>query len=242
MQRAQHQTRNRHVEESAEHNVGNTEQWLSLIVGGSLALYGLLQRNPKGLVTAALGGVLASRGLTGHCPVYEAFGVSTSDEDRPKIRTSQAVKVEQRTTVSRTPEEVYGYWRNFENLPRFMHHLESVTVINENRSRWVVKAPLGTTVTWDAEIIKDKKNELISWRSLGGSDVDNAGSVQFRRAPEGTEVRVSLQYDPPGGLIGTVMAKIMGDDPENKIAEDLRRLKEVMEAGETAGVGEKNER
>jgi uncharacterized membrane protein len=218
-------------------NVGEAERWISLIGGGALALYGLTRLNARGLFIAGLGGALASRGLTGHCSVYQAIGVDTYDGDQEKVRTSQAVKVEQRMTVNRSPDAVYRFWRNFENLPRFMQHLESVSVLNDRRSRWVVKAPLGTTVTWEAEIINEKENELIGWRSVGGSDVDNAGSVRFKPVPGGgTEVRVTLQYDPPGGLAGTVMARIMGDAPEQKIAEDLQRFKEVMEAGETAAV------
>ncbi|HJU06698.1 MAG TPA: SRPBCC family protein [Nitrospiraceae bacterium] len=218
-------------------NVGETERWISLIGGGALALYGLTRLSARGLLIAGLGGALASRGLTGHCSVYQALGVDTADGSRQKVRTSQAVKVEQRITVNRSPDEVYRFWRNFKNLPRFMQHLESVSVHDDTHSRWVVKAPLGTTVTWEAEIINEKENELIGWRSVGGSDVDNAGSVRFTPMPGGgTEVRVTLQYDPPGGLAGTVMARIMGDAPEKKIAEDLQRFKEVMEAGETAAI------
>ncbi|MGH7232359.1 MAG: SRPBCC family protein [Nitrospiraceae bacterium] len=213
-------------------NVSEAEQWVSMIGGGALALYGLLHlRSPRGLVLAGIGGALASRGVTGHCSLYQRLGVNTRDDrGRDKVRTSQAVKVEQSIRVNRSPEEVYRFWRNFENLPRFMHHLESVTVHTDTRSRWVVKAPLGTTVTWEAEIINEKEHELIGWRSVGGADVDNAGSVRFRPASGGgTEVKVTLQYDPPGGLAGTVMAKVMGDDPEQIIAEDLHRFKEVME-------------
>ena len=220
-------------------NVSEAEQWVSLIAGGALTLYGLLRRSLRGLLLAGIGGALAALGLTGHCAPYEAFDVNTNDRDTHKVRSSRAVKVEHSITVSRAPEELYRFWRNFENLPRFMHHLESVTVMNGNRSRWVVKAPLGTTVSWDAEIINERENELIGWRSLGGSDVDNAGSVQFIPSFDGgTNVKVTLQYDPPGGLIGTVMAKVMGNDPQRKIAEDLERFKKVMEQDKTAVGGE----
>jgi uncharacterized membrane protein len=138
--------------------------------------------------------------------------------------------------VNRPAAELYRYWRNFENLPKFMDHLESVRTTGEKRSHWVAKAPAGTTVEWDAEIINEKENELIAWRSLENADVDNAGSVRFQEAPagRGTEVRVSLEYDPPGGMVGAAIAKLFGEAPDQQIQEDLRRFKQVMEAGERA--------
>jgi uncharacterized membrane protein len=117
-----------------------------------------------------------------------------------------------------------------------MKHVESVEVKDERHSHWIVKAPLGMKVEWDAEIISEIPNELIGWRSEGNGDVDNAGSVRFHPAPngQGTEVRVMLQYDPPAGLIGVAMAKILGEEPAEQIEEDLRRFKQVMETGEIA--------
>jgi uncharacterized membrane protein len=139
-------------------------------------------------------------------------------------------------TVNRAPEEVYRFWRNFHNLPRFMSHLESVQVMDERRSRWVAKAPAGTTVDWEAEIIEDRPNELIAWQSLEGADVENSGSVRFQRAPggRGTEVRVKIVYNPPGGAIGEVIAKLFGENPEQQVKGDLYRFKQVMETGEIA--------
>jgi Predicted integral membrane protein len=137
-------------------------------------------------------------------------------------------------TINRKPEEVYHFWRNFENLPRFMSHLESVHVIDERRSHWVAKAPAGMKVEWDAEITEDRPNELIAWRSLEGTDVENSGSVRFASAPggRGTEVKVSILYNPPGGAIGAGIAKLFGEEPEQQIKGDLRRFKQVMETGE----------
>lgn len=137
-------------------------------------------------------------------------------------------------TINHPPEEVYRFWRDFQNLPRFMSHLESVQVTGENRSHWVAKAPAGTTVEWDAEITEDRPNELIAWRSLEGADVNNSGSVRFERAPggRGTEVTVELQYDPPGGVIGASIARLFGEEPEQQIKGDLARFKQVMETGE----------
>jgi uncharacterized membrane protein len=137
-------------------------------------------------------------------------------------------------TINRTPEEVYRFWRDFQNLPRFMSHLESVQVIDEKRSHWVAKAPAGMTVEWDAEIVEDRPNQLIAWRSLEGADVDNSGTVRFDRAPgdRGTEVRVEVEYNPPGGALGAGIAKLFGEAPEQQIKGDLRRLKQVLEIGE----------
>src|SRR5262249_45397588 len=134
------------------------------------------------------------------------------------------------------PKVLYGFWRNFSNLPRFMKHLESVTETNDGRSHWVAKAPAGMTVEWDAEIINEEENELIAWRSLEGATVPNAGSVRFERAPgnRGSVVRVSLSYEPPGGVLGSKIAKLFGGEPEQQVEEDLRRFKQLMEAGEIA--------
>jgi uncharacterized membrane protein len=137
--------------------------------------------------------------------------------------------------IAKSPEELYGFWRSFENLPRFMEHLESVRAeANNSRSHWVARAPMGTTVEWDAEIVEDRPNERIAWRSLEGADVDNAGSVDFIRMGEGgeTEVRVEMSYEPPGVALGAAVATLFGEEPVQQIKDDLRRLKRLMETGE----------
>lgn len=136
--------------------------------------------------------------------------------------------------VNRAPDEVYRFWRNFENLPRFMKHLESVQDLGDARSHWVAKGPAGSTVEWDATIIADVPGEVITWRSLDGADVDNAGAVRFVAAPgdRGTIVRVNIQYQPPAGVIGATVAKLFGEEPEQQLDDDLRRFKQVLEVGE----------
>lgn len=220
-------------------NVGQTERWASALAGGALAIYGLTRRNWGGAVLALVGGTLIARGSTGHCYMYDAIGVNTSEEpNNPlvSVPAGKGTKVEKSITINRSPEELYRFWRNFENLPRFMNHLESVKTIEGNRSHWVAKAPAGSTVEWDAEIYNEKENELIAWRSLEGADVDNAGSVRFEPATggRGTVVRVTLKYDPPAGPLGALVAKLFGEEPSQQIEEDLRRFKQVMEAGEAA--------
>jgi uncharacterized membrane protein len=136
--------------------------------------------------------------------------------------------------INSSPEELYRFWRDFENLPRFMRHLESVKVLDDKRSHWAAKGPAGTTVEWDAEITEDRPNELIAWRSLEGADVYNTGSVRFEPAigGRGTIVRVEIDYSPPGGVIGAGLAKLFGEEPEQQLDSDLRRFKQVIETGE----------
>jgi uncharacterized membrane protein len=138
-------------------------------------------------------------------------------------------------TVNRPPEEVYAFWRRFENLPRFMYHLQSVTDLGNGRTHWVARAPRDKTVEWDAELVEDRPGSLIAWRSSGEKDdVKNRGSVRFDKAPgdRGTEIRVELDYEPPAGKAGAVFAKVFDKDAEEELADDLRRFKQVMEVGE----------
>ena len=138
------------------------------------------------------------------------------------------------TTVNRSPEEVYHFWRDFENLPSFMLHLKSVSGDGDGRTHWEANAPLRRSVKWDAEITGDEPGRRISWKSLPGADIDNAGTVHFAPAPgdRGTEVRVALHYDVPGGRVGRAVAKLFGEEPEQQVRDDLRRFKQVLETGD----------
>lgn len=153
---------------------------------------------------------------------------ATALMDRGLIRRKAGV------TVNRPTEEVYAFWRNFENFPQFMRHLESVSDIGGGRSHWVAKAPAGKEVQWEAEITEDVPNERIGWRSVEGSEIYNAGTVSFQRAPgdRGTEVRVELEYDPPFGKLGAQVAKLFREEPGQQIFDDLRHFKQVIELGE----------
>jgi uncharacterized membrane protein len=136
--------------------------------------------------------------------------------------------------VNATPEEVYQFWRNFENLPRFMRHVDSVTELGDGRSHWKVKGPAGMEVEWDAKLVADIPNEVITWRTLENADVDHAGAVRFERAAggRGTIIKVNIEYNPVGGVIGAAVAKLFGEEPEQQLDDDLRRFKQVMEVGE----------
>lgn len=220
-------------------NVSEVERALSALAGGGLAIYGISRGSLGGAALAAVGASLVYRGVTGHCHLYEALGVDTSQHhNRATAVPAQAgVRVEKTITINRSPEEVYAFWRDFENLAQFMEHLESVKT-EGNRSHWVAKAPLGMTVEWDAEVYNETPGEMIAWRSLEGSEVDTAGSVHFKPAPggRGTEVTVNLKYNPPGGKIGAAAAKLFGEEPSQQISEDLRRFKRIMETGEVPTV------
>lgn len=222
-----------------ETNVGDPERWLSVIAGSAIAAYGLTRRSVSGAVVAVLGGALVWRGTSGHCVVYQALGLNSCGEQQDRqvsVPYGKGVGVEKSVTIDAPPDKLWAFWRNFENLPQFMHNLESVTPLRDNRTRWVAKGPAGTKVDWEAEIINEIPHELIAWRSVAGSKVDNAGSVHFAPATggRGTEVKVHLRYDPPAGVVGAAISKLFGEDPAVNIQEDLRRFKMLMETGELA--------
>jgi uncharacterized membrane protein len=216
-------------------NVAEVERWASAIGGAALAVYGMRQRSSTGAVLAASGGALIVRGATGYCPVYAASGVSTADDDTKRaLAGPRGVNVDLAVTINKPIDQLYEFWRRLENLPRFMTQLQSVSETSPRRSHWIAKAPAGRRVEWDAEIINEIPNELIGWRTLPGADVVSAGSVRFvpAGAGRGTEVHVRLQYEPPAGKLGAVIAWLFGQAPAQTIREDLRRFKQLMEAGE----------
>ena len=203
------------------------ERWSSLIGGGAMVLMGLKQGSLRGVLTALAGGGLIYQGATKQ---------STIEQAQSAIGINQPIKVEKTVTINKPADELYRYWHNFENLPTFMKHLKSVKVHYQKRSHWIANAPLGNSVEWDAEILEDRENEFISWASVEGADVDNSGFVRFQKAPgdRGTEVKIVLEYNPPGGILGATVAKLFGEEPEQQIGDELRRFKMLMEAGEIA--------
>ena len=226
-------------QEEPEHgvNVGQRERWLSVAAAAALTVYGLRRRRGRGLILPVAGALLG-RAMSGRCPLNQMLGRNSALEDEPSspvtsVRRGEGVRVEESIVLSRPRSEVYRFWRNLENLPRFMDHLEAVTVLDSERSHWVAKGPAGTRVEWDAVIHNEIPNELLAWRSLEESEVNNAGSVHFMPTETGdTEVRVVLRYDPPAGRVGAAVARLFGEEPSRQVAEDLRRLKQVVEAGE----------
>jgi uncharacterized membrane protein len=206
--------------------------WLWARVAGDakdLALLGVaLARgdNRRGRVAAARAAVAGVTALD----VLAAARLSRAVDEHSEDGTLRAKAV---ITVNSSPEDAYRRWRDFENLPAFMVHLESVKAA-DGRSHWVARGPAGTTVEWDAEIVDDVRNQRIAWRSIEGADVDNSGSIRFTPAPgnRGTEVTVELEYSPPGGAVGAMVAKLLGEEPNQQLRDDLRRFKQVLETGE----------
>jgi uncharacterized membrane protein len=208
------------------HNVGRAERVFSAVGGGLLAYYGLRRRNwTASLPLLVTGGALVTRAATGHSQVY----------DRLDINTARVVPVDFHTTitVNKPPEEVYRFWRQLKNLPRFMRHLRSVSELDSRHSHWVAETPMGMTMEWDAEIVDDQPNKRLRWRSTAGSNMDHDGEVVFAPAPggRGTEVHVQLRYKPATGM-RSAMAKLSHKLTEQFLKEDVRRFKAVLETGE----------
>jgi len=227
---------------SMPQNVGDLERVVSLVLGGVAALgavSSLSRRRPlRALVLMALGGDMLYRGTTGYSPLYNALGVTSDDATFASNPLSRVITFKESITIMKSPSELYGFWRDFRNLPRVMSYLERVDLIDGTRSHWVAKGLAELPVEWDAEIVQDEPGEVISWRSLEGSEVYNRGSVQFETATagRGTAITVQLTYRPPAGLIGAAVARLMGRSPAQEIKEDLRHLKQQMETGETPTV------
>jgi uncharacterized membrane protein len=219
--------------------------WVWSRVGGDLMDLALLGKamksdeSDKGRVaaaTAAVLGVTVVDFLTGQQLSKGSNGRSEGSGGRGQgiVESAKGIRVKSAVTVGRPVSEVYGFWRNFENLPRFMSHLESVQVVDDRRSHWTAIGPAGMRVEWDAETVEDRPNELISWRSLPGGQVETAGYVRFRPAPgnRGTEIIVEMRYDPPGGVLGATLAKLFGESGQEVVTRDLRAFKNVLEVGE----------
>ncbi len=222
-------------------NVHPAERWLCALSGGALIFSSLRRKSVARPLKLVSGVEMLRRSATGHCYVYQAFGMRTAPTGNgfgKPLPYELGVRGHAAVTVRKPRQEVFSFWRNLENLPRFMKHVKSVSIGEGGRSHWIAEGPGGRTLEWDAEIHNEIPGELIAWRSLPNSEVDSAGSVKFKDAPagEGTEVRVELQYNPPAGIVGAYVAKFFGREPEEEIQDGLDRLKQHLETGEIATV------
>jgi len=218
-------------------NISDAERWGSIAAGAGLALYGVTKRGAAGWLMAGAGALLLQRGMSGHCHAYQALGLDTAgtgSDTRQALSGPRGVIVEESVTIGRPAGELYRFWRNLENLPRFMRHLESIERVTDTLSRWRAAGPAGTHVEWNAEIINEVPGKVIGWRSLEGSEVVSAGSVNFEETGGGTRLRVRLQYSPPGGKMGDAVARLMGRDAATEIREDLQQLKQQVESGQVS--------
>ncbi len=206
--------------------------WLAARVAGDLMDLPLLllarggrgnHRSRVGAATLAVGAIAAAD-----------VAATTAARRAARARSRHGDRIVNVVTVNRPVEELYAFWRDLENLPRVMPHLESVTTTGPGTSHWVARAPFGAAVEWDAEVVDDVANERISWRSVPSSQIENAGTVRFAPAParRGTEVTVEMEYRAPGGPIGAAVAMLSGKEPRQQVADALRRFKQVMETGE----------
>jgi uncharacterized membrane protein len=212
-----------------------SEDWITIFAGGGL-LAGAAAR--RSLTLALAGGALIYRGATGRWPFSGTLGLAVS-RDQPHPATSvpheTGIRVEHSILIDKSPEIIFRFWRQLENLPRFMSQLQEVRRLDEKRSHWKLKTVAGASVEWDAEIINERPNELLAWRSLEGSDIDHAGSVHFEPGPQGgTNVRVVMEYRPPAGRLGAEIARLIGQDPAQILANDLQSLRQVLSAGNVA--------
>lgn len=226
---------------SLTRNIGQGQRLLSVLAGLGFIIRGLQRPSAFGVILGMTGISLVYRGACGYCPAFAAMDIATNGDD-PKTRrrgpvelnTGRATKIRRTIVINRSAAELYRFWRSFDNLPRVMSHLQSVFVINDRLSYWVGQTLVGApTVEWDAEIVNDIENERIEWRSLADADLDHTGSVELAPGVDGqsTKLTLTLHYALPAGLLGVAVAEIFGEDPEDKLAQDLQRFKERMEEG-----------
>jgi uncharacterized membrane protein len=203
-------------------NVPRLERVASVVVGGALAALGLRRRSLGGIAVAGVGAALIARGVTGRCPTYRVRAL------RKGIQVRRAV------TIQATPQQVYEVWRDLENLPRFMQHVDSVTLEEGGISRWrVTEGP--KQLEWRAEIVEDTPGRRLRWRALPGGDIRHEGSIDLRQAPgdRGTIVEVKLHYFPPGGLlVASMLPGFFRKLTNVQIGQELARLQQLIETGE----------
>jgi uncharacterized membrane protein len=209
-------------------DIRELERWVSVAAATAVMAYGFSRRSVQGVALAAVAATpFAYRSLSGRWPFENG-------DTRAALSGRRGIHVRESARLERPVSDVYAFWRQLENLPRVFTHLEQVTELGNGRSHWVARGPADLGVEWDAEIINEVENKVIGWRSLPDSDIVTAGSVNFTpvRGGRATDIAVHLQYEPPAGRAGALLARIFGRAPSQTIREDLRRLKWVMEAGE----------
>ena len=216
-------------------SIADAEKWLALGAGAFLLVAGVSRRSPVGACIAASSAPLLYRGITGRWPqLPNGNGHVESGDTKAALGGTRGIHVREAVRLEVPLPDVYRSFRRLENLPRFMTHLDRVTEGPDGSSHWVANGPAGFAVEWDAEIINEIENRLLAWRSLPGSDIVTAGSVNFDtvRGGRSTQVSVNLQYAPPAGKTGAFIASLFGREPSQTIREDLRHFKQLLEAGE----------
>ncbi|MGM8363453.1 SRPBCC family protein [Flavobacterium sp. ARAG 55.4] len=207
-----------------KNNVSTLER-IIMVTSGAYLLYNGLAQKEKNLTKSSLGGSMLLRGISGYCPVYDAV-------DHLKNGKAHNVNIRLSSTINKPVSEVYAFWRNLENLPKFMNHLESVKTINSTISEWTAKGPAGIgSLSWKAEIIKDEKEKLLSWHSLHDASIENAGKVVFKPKGKGTELDITISYHAPLGIAGEKAARLLNPFFEKMVRDDVQNLKCYLESG-----------
>lgn len=223
------------AQRSPRQPLGEAERILSVVAGGLLAGLGVRRGGALGWAAGLTGAVLITRGLSGMAPVRRALRASPLEDQEARRRGwKSAAAVSWAVTIDRPRQELYAFWRDFSNLPAIMENVENVEVIDETHSAWSVKGPAGISFTWNARVTEDIPGQRIAWTSDENARVRNTGWVEFRDAPHdrGTEVRALILYEPPAGQAGRAVAKLLHREPGVQMRRDLRRFKQLMEAGE----------
>ncbi len=231
-------------------NVGSTERIVSAGLGGLLVASGIFRGRLPGLLLTAAGASLLYRGLSGYCALYQQLGMSTCDLDSessqshgqsnlsrgplagmmPHHDAVKGIKIEETFTIERSAHELYDAWTKWEELPELLPHIKSIEMLGDKKTRWTALAPFGVNLTWEAEIIKQEADRMVSWKSTSG-DVATAGSVHFQsQGDKRTEMRVSMQYDPPGGKTLAAVAEFFNMGLDQRVREDLRQFKDRLES------------
>jgi uncharacterized membrane protein len=212
-------------------NVGSLGRFFSILGGSALTMKGLGRRSLGGMAMTLAGGSLLYRGATGHCSIFARLGIDTHKENG----RSQPIHITETLTIDRHHDELYGFWRDADNLPKFMRFLEAIRKIDDRRIEWLARVPGGLgTLRWETEITEDQPGERIAWRSLPGSDIEETGAIRFEEVNggRGTIVRIDLDYRPPGDGVGRLAAKLLNPAFAELLREDMRRFKSLMETGE----------
>ena len=220
---------------AARTNLGKNERILSVLGGGALAVLGVRRKGVQGTILGLAGATLVHRGVTGYCQLYGALGIDRSHQGmRPaKPDPDAGFRGAARTAIQRPARELYDFWRDFTAAPRFRDAITRVEILDESTSRWTAAGPMGRSFQWTSRLTEDRPGEYIAWESIEPSDLPNRGSVRFTPFGDGTqaEVHYAVEIDAPGGVVGQAILGLFHTMPQAMLEDDLRRFRELMEAG-----------
>jgi uncharacterized membrane protein len=221
-----------------EKNVGETERAFSLMGGLGLLIAGFAKRGFSGVAMGVLGALLMQRGASGHCSMYQRFGISGADSARPGVPDNIGVNLVRSVLIEKPAEELFAFWRHLPNIARLSPRIKEIERLDERRSHWIVQTPWGQRLEWNALLINEHPNALLAWESEPGADVEHAGSIRFENEPHGlgTVVSINLEYNPPGGLLGRLAMLLYARRIRREIEHVLAQFKSLIEKGEPAKV------